>query len=268
MQTLRHTSANGIKLCFSGDLTTHRSVIVLGRTQRAKKSDGIEKILHRFLALDYSIIWLDGLSEFEEMMNAVNTEYEKILSAPRLSNTQQKMLRKKASKRIIKLCLPLKRPSAWTASSLLALFNLIHPFDQSRIRLSANLRAIKLKKIEAALPNHELIVLSASSGCRASALPCHLHNIKAMICFGYPFKNTSIQHDQAWRTKPLVTVNKPFFIFQGDRDEYLNTEQAAGIPKSNHVALRSVQGTHDYSSLSNDEIDQVFETLAPFMSTH
>jgi hypothetical protein len=257
----------GVNFYLSGDLATHRCVIVLGRTQQTKKSDGIEKIVTRFLSLNYSIIWLDKSSALNDEIAIVNQRYAQILEHFTTSERYQSILENKSAKRIVKLVLLMRRPSFWTFSNVFALFDLAHPFAQARIRFAANLRARKLKKIEQALPKHAVIILSTSSGCRASALPSHLNNVKAMICFGYPFKNLEIRYNQPWRTKPLTRVNKPFFVFQGDHDEYLNAAEAANIPKSAHVALKTVQGTHDYSTLTDQEIDEAFKTLAPYMST-
>lgn len=255
-----------IELCFSGSLTTKRCVIVLGRTQQAKKSEGIGKILNRFSERGYCIIWLDRVSGLTPALGVANDQYEKILATLSTTGFLRKALQRKTPKRIIKLGILLSIPSFWQPSSLVSFLNLMNPFEQLQIRLSGNLRAKKLEEIEKVLPSHEIIIVSASSGCRACAIPHHLKNINAMICFGYPFKNKKIKALQAWRTQPLASVNKPFFIFQGNEDEYFNAAEAAAIPKSALVVLKSVHGTHDYHDLSAGEIDQVFATLRPYVT--
>jgi hypothetical protein len=257
---------DGFDFFVTGDLSTNHSVIVLGRTQPSKKSDGITKILEKLFLRGYNLIWLDAAPTSQDLFAIAHQLYENNLK--QLSNFPRlkKIARRRFFKRLIKLAVLLPKKTFWTIPVFLNLMTslFLHPFEQTQIRLTANLRAKKLEQLEKVLPNHSIIILSVSSGCRAAAIPQHQNNVKAIICFGYPFKNPLIRHPQQWRTSPLSTINKPYFIFQGDCDEYLNADQAASIHKSRYVRMNTVSGNHDYSALSEEEINRVLEAISPF----
>lgn len=93
-----------------------------------------------------------------------------------------------------------------------------------------------------------VILISHSAGGILSTKLESFEKIVGCICFGYPFKHPQKEHEP-YRTKQLSKVEKPFYIFQGDNDEYGSASKAKEYSISSSTRIISVDTDHDFSNL-------------------
>ena len=124
------------------------------------------------------------------------------------------------------------------------LLSLHHRFKS---QLLVQWRIRKLKPLLQLLDweNTELYLIGRSAGAIVASKLAMTYPIKAIIALGYPFVHPNYGM-QKYRVKHLSQMNKPMFIFQGNRDNYGNLEQICEISMSSCVQLIPLNTDHAF----------------------
>lgn len=93
-----------------------------------------------------------------------------------------------------------------------------------------------------------ILFLSHSAGGILGARTELEPGVLGHVCFGYPFKHPE-RAEEPYRTDCLRRIEKPFVIFQGDRDAYGTLDDARRYVLSPRIVLHAVAGGHDYDDV-------------------
>ena len=113
------------------------------------------------------------------------------------------------------------------------------------------------------LASKNVLLLSHSAGGITSSSIESESQIKAMACFGYPFKHPE-KKQEPYRIKHLATLKKPFLIIQGEADEYGNSKDALKYVLAPSIQIASISSGHDYDSLSEADFSRTRFLLQDF----
>lgn len=111
---------------------------------------------------------------------------------------------------------------------------------------SIDLRAQKLiTYISGFSPETEITLIARSAGGIVCAHVCAHVKIKQVICLGYPFFHPELG-EQAYRTKPLLSLQTRFAIFQGKNDEYGGEKVTLKLAQFSKVVIHFLNTNHDF----------------------
>jgi uncharacterized protein len=111
---------------------------------------------------------------------------------------------------------------------------------------SIDLRAQKIiKYVRGFSPETEITLIARSAGGIVCAHVCAHVKIRQVICLGYPFFHPELG-EQAYRTKPLLTLQTPFTIFQGKNDEYGGEKATLKLAQFSKVMIHFLNTNHDF----------------------
>lgn len=115
-----------------------------------------------------------------------------------------------------------------------------------------------LKNWLAHLKDKRVSVVAQSRGGVVAALIDSCLAVNKSICFGYPFTDPS-GNPEPYRIDALHHSTKPFFIFQGVRDEYggANVQEKYKLPKN--VELSFFETDHGFMDISPGEVIRIKE---------
>lgn len=109
----------------------------------------------------------------------------------------------------------------------------------------------------------QVIVLAHSAGGVLGASIAGEPAISRLIGFGYPFRHPQ-RGDEAYRTRHLATLAKPFLIIQGDRDDYGDADAARRYRLSPHITLWRVDADHGYDLGQGADFAELIQVINGF----
>ncbi|GEO01530.1 hypothetical protein NSE01_33620 [Novosphingobium sediminis] len=220
-------------------------IIFVGRNNRTKRSDTLEKVEAALKA--------DGVSVHS-------------FTAPRIIASDR------INKRLAQL---------WPAVA--ASFDRTHPFHLRMLRLllkglmvlCANerwdfARALFLPKSLTAVqelarfvsrsPFRKVhLITHSAGGITATKISKH-PKIVSICCFGYPFKHPE-HPSESYRVRHLAEVSKPFLIVQGTSDEYGPPSPSLRAILPPHAQIVALDCGHDYATISDAEFEKMWIAL-------
>lgn len=109
------------------------------------------------------------------------------------------------------------------------------------------------------------IILSRSSGGRASSLIADELKLKQVICLGYPFRNPRLG-DEPERYAHLGNLKTPMLIIQGSRDEYGGLDIQDRYALSPSIELFFVDTDHDFR-VDDEGLEAIIGKIAGIANT-
>lgn len=106
------------------------------------------------------------------------------------------------------------------------------------------------------LADKNVVILSQSRGGIVAALLDGCPQLTATFCFGYPFKNQQMGH-VSYRIEALLSTTKPYFIFQGTRDEYGGADVLEKYILPSNIKIHLFESDHGFSAIEPNEISRL-----------
>ncbi|ADZ91414.1 hydrolase [Marinomonas mediterranea] len=124
-------------------------------------------------------------------------------------------------------------------------------------------------EVKGLIPSDEpCIIIGKSMGARIATQLTVSHNVKGVVCFGFPFYPA--RKTEKHRLSYLAAVTKPCLIFQGDRDTLGNQEWVEQQVLPETVDVRWVEGAdHDFKRAKkyNTTLSQLLHQLSQLTQT-
>lgn len=224
-------------LSHAGSLSNPYMILFIGRSSSYKQSTPLLNLIKELNLRKYTLVW------FESTNTAINNSLDlqfncsigKILRLLPEPLTQLETIGRK----LFKACSAIVRPTYWKY----LVSYLSDPID--------NQSQDYKKAITFLGSNKKIDILSHSAGGRVAVDLAKLSTIRKLICFGYPFRHPK-QPAEKRRTDPLISIEKPFLIIQGNDDEYGGTEVPNQYYLSDKIEFIFVEANHDYDHLENE----------------
>jgi pimeloyl-ACP methyl ester carboxylesterase len=160
----------------------------------------------------------------------------------------------------------LPRWQAWAVKIVrLILRPKLWPYYIHRLRLgrAACIRKSALGCIRASAMMPD-IILGYSAGARFGSAIVDELAVKAVVCFGYPFRHPE-HGDEPERYTHLATIETPCLIVQGRNDSYGGSKDLAGYPLSQAVQVRFVDADHNLN-LDAPHQQEVVDMVLDFLN--
>lgn len=231
-----------------GPLDAGPVVLMLERNNVDKRSNSIEAMLLALHEMGLTICWYERRGQWLASLRAAA-----------LTRLRQAWLAKLEARmpalgfvvtKAIRLGLKIRYPKR-------------HGLFFKKLQLVSD-HAEDLRKFMHLLPAQEVFIVSHSAGGIKATKLVDEPAVKKLVCFGYPFKHPD-KPDEAYRTAHLATIDKPFLIIQGSRDEYGSAQDALRYKLSPSIAVTSIDTDHDYDALNESLFSQALQLLQQFL---
>jgi predicted alpha/beta-hydrolase family hydrolase len=147
------------------------------------------------------------------------------------------------------------------------------PYMRER-RRAPDRQPVLLDTWREAIANHgggERVAIGGKSlGGRMASMVADESNVRALVCFGYPFHPPG--KPQQLRTAHLETLRTPALIVQGARDPFGTAEEVAGYALSPSIRLEWLpDGDHSFKprassgTTERENVRRAVETAAAFL---
>ena len=219
----------GTALLRSGSLTDKNILVILGRNNFLKDEDLIESLVTSLSQKNLTIVCYEheGVTVAKQINAACDCMRSFFSKIHVLTDSEIKLL---------KILLMMRYPRTW---KYFLLAKLDHP----------NLVTYQTKQLQLFLrqfnEDQHLFLLSRSASGRAALQVSDEPCIKKIICLGYPFKRPGMPEEPD-RTRLLISMSKPYLIFQGTRDEYGGIDVLQRYSFSPNVSITFVEADHDF----------------------
>jgi len=239
---LNRNTFRGTALLRSGSITDKNILVILGRNNFLKDEDLIESLVESLSQKNLTIVCYEheGVSVAKQINLACDRLRSVLSTVHVLTDFEIKML---------KMILMLQYPRTWKYFFLAK-------------RDSPNLVKYQTKQLRLFLKQfHEdqhLVLLSRSASGRAASLVVHESCIKKIICLGYPFRQPG-KPEEDERTRPLISMPKPYLIFQGTEDVYGGKDVLERYQFSSQVSLSFVEADHDFLVSEEEWVKAIVE---------
>ena len=240
---------NGAEINYLGSLDSPSMLVFIGRNNSEKRSTSIDLLIHELHRMGMSVCWYESKSMQTSQFLAAR--YEEVCKTRFIQFFKYKSIFDTLFKIMIKSCILLAHPKRWDyflRAKLLGRRYLTHS------DLGAFLRTLVSKNV--------YLISHSAGGIAASSIESE-RQIKAMVCFGYPFKHPE-RAQEPYRTKHLATLKKPFLIIQGSEDEYGTSKDALRYALSPSIQIASILSRHDYDNLSGADFNKILTLLQDF----
>ena len=108
----------------------------------------------------------------------------------------------------------------------------------------------------------DVILMGRSSGARLATWYAARHPVRAIICFGYPYRNPAAAPEPE-RYRHLAELTTPTLICQGLQDEYGGSSIIADYPHSSAIQVHFLRTDHAFT-LTSDAWDRLARTILEF----
>jgi hypothetical protein len=240
---------NGVEVNYLGSLGSPSMLVVLGRNNSKKKSASIDLLIHELHRLGISVCWYESKSI--QTSKFLTVKYELACKTRFAQFFIQKSILESLFRIVVKSFILLVHPKRWDYLLRAKLLGRIYFLNAD---LRAFLRTLASKNV--------FILSHSAGGIISSSIESELQ-IKAMACFGYPFKHPA-RTQEPYRTKHLATLKKPFLIIQGETDEYGTSKDAIKYALAPSIQIASISSGHDYENLSEENFSRTRVLLQDF----
>ena len=243
----------GVKCACLGPLSSSKVILFVGRSNTQKNSTPLQELLNQLILKDYLLLWPESISRNQSIKNLLNERSKAVVDWLNIFFGLKESLIKRCCQRIIKGVILISRPSKWD-----------YFFKRHRPEITiheARMRHI----IKTHGENKSVIIFSHSAGGITASDLADEPNLKKIICFGYPFKHPNCE-DESFRTKNLKSIQKPFLIIQGNRDEYGGSGIENRYELSPLIEFEFVEATHEYENLSIHDWLKVAQRIESFLA--
>ena len=113
----------------------------------------------------------------------------------------------------------------------------------------------------------QTVLFGRSSGGRIATVFAASKPVKAVICFGYPFRYPN-HPDEPQRYQHLAGIDVPILIFQGKADVYGGVSVAQEYQLSNRVIVEFLDCDHEFrvdEAIWDRVAERIFLFLAPLL---
>lgn len=117
--------------------------------------------------------------------------------------------------------------------------------DRARCTTSRAGRLI-LSYLAARQPHRDSVLVGRSSGARLATWYATRHQVGAVLCLGYPFRNQS-RGQEPERFEHLADLSVPTLICQGDQDEYGSSNIFRDYILSPAVRVHLLRANHNFA---------------------
>lgn len=243
------TWINGIEVNYLGSLDSPSMLVFVGRNNSKKKSTSIDFLIQELHLMGISVCWYE--SKTMQTSKLLTSKYELFCKTRFAQVLQRNPIFETLFRRVIKSFILLAHPKRWDYLLRAKMLGKIY-------FLGSDLRAFLCS-----LASKNVFLISHSAGGITSSSIESEFAIKAMACFGYPFKHPDRGHE-SYRTKHLANLKKPFLILQGANDEYGSSEDARRYALSPSIQIAPLESGHDYDNLSETDFRTTLVLLQDF----
>jgi predicted alpha/beta-hydrolase family hydrolase len=225
------------------------TIIVAGRSNRARASDTFLRIAEQLRAGGYSVVW------FESARTAASRRIDGAIEArwPALAAPEPDKL-------------PLhRRAMRFAVKSALALASADRrDFVGAAILSRPVMAARELGRFLDTMPAGRVHLLTHSAGGVAATMLAAHPRIDRIVCFGYPFRHPD-RPPERYRTAHLAAVRRPLLVLQGTADEYGADPDRFGAFLPAGAQIVTLDCNHDYSALPQAEFDKAWSAVSGFL---
>jgi hypothetical protein len=225
-------------LSYIGSLDNPHMILFIGRSSAYKYSTPLPNLIKELNVKKYTLVWFESTNfTINSLLNdQFNRSVGKIFRLLPESLTSIETIGRK----LFKICSALARPTYWK-------------YLASYLSDQIDYQSKEYEKVIISLgTNKKMYILSHSAGGRVAVDLAKLITIRKLICFGYPFKHPNQPADKR-RTNPLMSIEKPFLIIQGNEDEYGGWEVTGQYYLSEKIEFLLVKADHEYDQLENKQ---------------
>jgi uncharacterized protein len=221
-----------------GLLTCQKFILFIGRSNTAKNSAPLERLLDNLKAEGYTFIWIQHKTEV--IASILDKKSNAILGfiVNLLGGKDNRTFRHVS--RLTKKLILLMHPLHW---SYFLRSNRTQP-ELSLLEKASQFR----KLIQLLGDGKEIIIIAHSAGGRIATSLEDEACVKKIICFGYPFKHPE-NNEEEERTAHLQHLKKPCLVIQGKRDEYGGEEVVSRYKLSQSIQFEFIDTNHEYEAI-------------------
>ena len=243
---LNATRMNGIEVNYLGSIDSPSMLVFVGRNNSEKKSTSIDFLIQELHQMGISVCWYE--SKTTQTSKLLTSKYELFCKTRFTQVFKKNPILETIFRTVIKSFIMLAHPKRWDYILRAKMPGRLY-FSGSDLR--AFLRTLTSKNV--------YLISHSAGGITSSTIESEF-SIKAMACFGYPFKHPD-KDQESYRTKHLANLKKPFLILQGAEDEYGSSEDARRYALSPSIQIAPLASGHDYDNLSEADFRRTLSLL-------
>lgn len=224
--------------------------LLVGRSNIAKRSEALERVAQVFEAEGTAFCWFK--SERIRIAEQINARIDRLLPAATAGAGHDVPLARRILRYLLKGVLILGAKERWM-------------FIEALYLSPSSRAARELDRFVDQLPYRKVHIITHSAGGIAATKIARNPKVLSICCFGYPFRHSD-HPPEAYRTRHLAKVVKPFLIMQGTSDEYgaPSPELAALLPP--HAEIIAIDCGHDTAGIRDADFEALLDTIRRFVA--
>lgn len=226
------------------------TIVIIGRSNKAKRSESILKIAQKFREQGYTIHEFE--SDRQQAAARINQRITRFWPALMQGDRTDFPPHRRLMRSVIRTILALTTESRWVLGAAMGMLS-------ERAMLSR-----QINRFINRLPGGQVQLIGHSLGAILATRISENPKISKIICFGYPFQHP--QHpSEAYRTAHLASVAKPLLVMQGTSDIYGSDPRAIGRLLPEGAKLVMLDCDHNYGQLPSAEFNRAWSAVSRFI---
>lgn len=220
-------------------------IIFVGRNNRTKRSDALEKVAAALRADRLSV--RSFTSPRIMASDRINERLAQLWPAVAASFDRRHPFHLRMLRFLLKGVMVLCGKERWA-------------FARALFRPEPLTAAQELERFLNRSPFHTVHLITHSAGGIMATKVSENRKVASVCCFGYPFKHPE-NPPESYRTCHLTKVTKPLLIMQGTSDEYGPPSPRLTAILPPHAQIVALNCGHDYAEITDEELDAVLVAI-------
>lgn len=226
------------------------TIVIIGRSNKAKRSESILKIAQNFREQGHTIHEFE--SDRQQAATRINQRITRFWSALMQGDRTDFPPRRRLLLSVIRTILALTTESRWVLGAAMGMLS-----ERSMLSRQINRFINRLPCGQVQVIGHSLGAILAT---RISKNP----KISKVVCFGYPFQHPE-HPPEAYRIAHLASIAKPLLILQGTSDIYGSDPCTIGRLLPEGARLVMLDCDHNYGQLPPAEFNRAWSAISRFI---
>jgi hypothetical protein len=224
--------------------------VIIGRSNKAKRSESILKIAQNFREQGYTIHEFE--SDRQQASKRINRRINRFWPALMKGDRGDFPPHRRLMLSLIRTILALATESRWVLTAAVGTLS------------ERTVQCWEINRFINRLPCGQVQVIGHSAGAILATRVSKNAKISKIICFGYPFQHPE-RPSEAYRTAHLASVAKPLLIMQGTSDIYGSDPCTIGRWLPAGARLVMLDCDHNYGQLASVEFDRAWVAISQFI---
>jgi uncharacterized protein len=226
------------------------TIVIIGRSNKAKRSESILKIAQNFRDQGCSIHEFE--SDRQQAARRINHRIARFWPALMKGDRGDFPPHRRLMLSLIRTILALATESRWVLGAAMGMLS-------ERAMLSR-----EINRFINRLPYGQVHVIGHSAGAILATRVSKNAKISTIICFGYPFQHPE-HPPEAYRTAHLASVAKPLLFLQGTSDIYGSDPCTIARLLPAGARLVMLDCDHNYGQLPSAEFNRAWSAVSQFI---